>query len=39
MTKELYWEVFLKYKFPENYDELIQAPDYENAMMGKKEYE
>ncbi|MGE0087839.1 MAG: hypothetical protein AB7S50_00005, partial [Bacteroidales bacterium] len=37
MTKEAYWAVFGKQHFPQNYNELIQAPDYENALKGKSE--
>lgn len=37
MTKEAYWAVFGKLKFPENYQELIQTPDYESALTGEPE--
>ena len=37
MTKEAYWTVFGKLKFPKNYKELIQTPDYENALKGMEE--
>lgn len=39
MTKEAYWAVFMKEDFPDNYQELIQLPDYDNALKGKKEYQ
>lgn len=38
MTKDAYWGVFLKDQFPENYADLLQAPDYEAAKQGKDEY-
>lgn len=34
MTKEAYWEVFLKRRFPENYEKLLKTPDYEAAKRG-----
>jgi hypothetical protein len=37
MTKESYCAVFGKLKFPKNYSELIQTPDYENALKGMQE--
>lgn len=37
MTKEAYFKTFGKLKFPENYWELIQTPDYKNARLGVKE--
>jgi len=37
MTKEAYWAVFGKLKFPKNYQELIQLPDYESALKGESE--
>ena len=37
MTKEAYWAVFGKFKFPKNYQELIQLPDYESALKGEPE--
>lgn len=38
MTKEAYWAVFLKKHYPDNYDNLIKAPDYEKAKKGEDEY-
>lgn len=35
MTKEAYWEIFLKEQFPENYQDLIQEPNYDAAREGK----
>jgi len=35
MTKDAYWQVFLKRRFPENYDSLLKTPDYEAAKNGK----
>jgi hypothetical protein len=31
MTKEAYWAIFGKLKFPENYSQLIKTPDHFNA--------
>ncbi len=31
MTKEAYWSVFLKNKIPDNYNDLLEYPDYEAA--------
>lgn len=39
MSKEVYWKIFLKNKWPENYDKLIKPPDYDAAVKGKKEYQ
>ena len=36
MTKAAYWAVFLKTNFPENYGELIETPDYEEAKKGQR---
>lgn len=35
MTREAYWNVFLKNRFPKDYDKLINPPDYEAAMRGE----
>ena len=37
MTKEAYWTVFGKQHFPENYQDLIQTPDYQKALKGDTE--
>ncbi len=37
MTKAAYWEIIFKMQFPENYNKLIQKPDYKSAMEGKEE--
>lgn len=37
MTKEAYWAIFGTLKIPDNYHNLIQVPDYDNALSGKKE--
>lgn len=36
MTKAAYWAIFLKTNFPENYGELIETPDYEEAKKGQR---
>jgi len=36
MSKRLYWNVFLNEKWPDNYEDLIDPPDYEKAIQGKK---
>lgn len=38
MTKEAYWEIFLKKSWPKNYAEVIKVPDYEKALKGEREY-
>jgi hypothetical protein len=38
MTKEAYWGIFGKTRWPEGYDQMIKTPDYEKALQGKKEY-
>ncbi len=38
MTKEAYWGIFGKKTWPEGYDKMIKAPDYEKALKGEKEY-
>lgn len=38
MTKKAYWAVFFKKHYPDNYGDLIQAPDYEKAKKGEEEY-
>jgi hypothetical protein len=38
MTKEAYWGIFGKKSWPEGYDKMIKAPDYEKALKGEKEY-
>ena len=37
MTKEAYWAVFGTLTIPDNYQELIQVPDYDSALQGKEE--
>lgn len=37
MTKEAYWAILFKMRYPENYDELIQATDQKSALEGKEE--
>ncbi|MBI9054199.1 MAG: hypothetical protein JEY96_10315 [Bacteroidales bacterium] len=37
MTKEAYFAVFGKLKFPENYQDLIESPDYRSAKKGEPE--
>ncbi|MBN2612985.1 MAG: hypothetical protein JXB00_15635 [Bacteroidales bacterium] len=34
MSKKAYWSVFLRYKLPDNYIELLEIPDYEKARQG-----
>lgn len=36
MSKGLYWENFLDETWPENYKELLDPPDYESALQGRK---
>ncbi len=38
MTKEAYWGIFGKKKWPEGYDSMIKTPDYDKALVGEKEY-
>ncbi len=38
MTKEAYWGIFGKKTWPEGYDKMIKAPDYEKALKGEEEY-
>ena len=38
MTKEAYFSIFGKKKWPENYENLIKIPDYEKALRGVSEY-
>ena len=38
MTKEAYWGIFGKKQWPEGYDRMIKAPDYDKALRGEKEY-
>lgn len=35
MSKEVYWELFLKRSLPDNYEQLLDHPDYEAAREGK----
>ena len=37
MTKEAYQSIFFKTSWPENYAELIEAPDYEAAQKGMRD--
>lgn len=37
MTKEAYWKILMKKKYPPNYQSLIKTPDYESAEAGKEE--
>lgn len=37
MTKEAYWAVFGTLTIPDNYQELIQIPDYDSALQGEEE--
>jgi len=37
MTREVYWEIWNKNKFPKNYDKMIRKPDYKSAVEGKPE--
>ncbi len=37
MSKKAYWGIFLKSYFPDKYQEMLEAPDYENAKAGKPE--
>lgn len=37
MSKELYWKIFLRNKWPKNYDKLKKPPDYDAAMKGMNE--
>ncbi len=34
MSKELYKKIFINEKWPDNYDQLLELPDYENAKKG-----
>ncbi len=36
-SKALYWKVFLSNKWPDNYKQLLQPPDYEKALKTGKE--
>jgi len=36
MSKGLYWENFLDETWPENYKELLDPPDYESTLQGRK---
>jgi hypothetical protein len=38
MTKEAYFGIFGRKTWPEGYDKMIKAPDYEKALKGEKEY-
>ncbi len=38
MTKEAYRKIFLKKKFPSNYDKIIKRPDTDKAIRGEEEY-
>ncbi len=38
MTKEAYWGIFGKTKWPEGYDSMIKTPDYDKALRGESEY-
>ncbi len=38
MTKEAYWEVFLKTHFPDNLEQAISVPDYNSAIDNKEDY-
>jgi len=38
MTKEAYFAIFGKKKWPGNYESLIKIPDYEKALNGESEY-
>ena len=38
MTKEAYWGIFGKKRWPEGYDQMIKTPDYEKALKGESEY-
>jgi len=38
MTKKAYWGIIFKQKWPDNYTEIIKAPDYDKALKGEKEY-
>ncbi|MCD6596300.1 MAG: hypothetical protein J7L04_01350 [Bacteroidales bacterium] len=37
MTKQAYWKVFLREQWPENYEKLINPPDYAKALKGENE--
>ncbi len=34
MTKKAYWSVFLRYRLPEGYFQMLEQPDYEKARKG-----
>ncbi len=38
MTRKAYQSIFFNRHWPEGYEKLIQAPDYEKALKGEKEY-
>ena len=38
MTKEAYWGVFGKTRFPADYASMVKEPDYDKALRGEKEY-
>ena len=38
MTKEAYFGIFGRKTWPEGYNEMIKAPDYDKALSGEKEY-
>lgn len=38
MTKEAYWGILFKKKWPGGYDKMIKVPDYDKALKGDKEY-
>jgi hypothetical protein len=38
MTKKAYRGIMFKQNWPDNYSELIKAPDYDKALKGEKEY-
>ncbi len=35
-SKALYWRTFLKNQWPEDYDQLLDPPDYEKALKGER---
>jgi hypothetical protein len=38
MTKEAYWGIFGKKRFPDGYEDMIMMPDYDKALKGEREY-
>jgi len=37
MTRDAYWSVFLRWRVPPNYEDLLRPPDYDRAARGEHE--